>query len=211
MRLRSCVLLTLAVALGCSTDPGAGGNPGTGATDSTLAQDSLHFLRASLSAPPLADRQVSFWAVRGQSREIRLMYRPAGGQADSVEFARFRVESRTLVNDSAGAPIAQGDSLLITLSIIDSLHLVTEFQPSGLVFNPSRPARLWLKFGEADPDLNGDGSVTAADSALIENLSIWKQEHPNDASWQLVPSTLNMGELEVEADIAGFTRFAVAY
>ncbi len=211
MHLRACVLVTLAVLLGCGADPGAAGNPGTGGSDSTLAQDSLHFLRASLSAPPLADRQVSFWAVRGQNREIRLMYRPASGQSDSVEFARFRVDDRTLVTDSAGQPIAQGDSLLITLSIIDSLHLVTEFQPSGLVFNPSRPARLWLKFGEADPDLNQDGVVTAADTALITNLSIWKQEHPNDAHWQLVPSTLNMAELEVEADIAGFTRFAVAY
>jgi hypothetical protein len=211
MRLPASALLTLAVILGCGTDPGTAGNPGTGATDSTLSQDSLHFLRASLSAPPLADRQVSFWAVRGQSREIRLMYRPASGQTDSVEFARFRVDDRTLVTDSAGQPVAQGDSLLITLSIADSLHLVTEFQPSGLVFNPSRPARLWLKFGEADPDLNHDGAVTAADTALIAQLSIWKQEHPTDATWQLVPSTINMGSLEVEADIAGFTRFAVAY
>ncbi len=211
MRLHACALLCLAVILGCSTDPGAGGGPGTGATDSTIAQDSLHFLRASLSAPPLADRQVSFWAVRGQNREIRLMYRPASGQSDSVEFARFRVDDRTLVTDSAGQPIAQGDSLLITLSIIDSLHLVTEFQPSGLVFNPSRPARLWLKFGEADPDLNQDGVVTAADTALIASLSIWKQEQPTDAHWRLVPSTHNMASLEIEADIAGFTRFAVAY
>jgi len=211
MRLRSCVLLSLAAILGCGTDPGAGGNPGTGPTDSTVAQDSLRFLRASVSAPPLADRQVSFWAVRGQTREIRLMYRPAAGQPDSVEFARFRVDDRTLVTDSAGQPIAQGDSLRITLSIVDSLHLVTEFQPSGLVFSPSRPARLWLKFGEADPDLNQDGVVTAADTALIASLSIWKQEHPTDTHWQLVSSTINMVSLEVEADIAGFTRFAVAY
>jgi hypothetical protein len=211
MRFHSCMLFCLTAMLGCGTDPGSAGGPGTGATDSIVTQGSLHFLRASLSAPPLANRQVSFWAVRGQNREIRLMYRRAAGQSDSVEFARFRVDNRTLVTDSAGQPIAQGDSLLITLSIVDSLHLVTEFQPSGLVFNPARPARLWLKFGEADPDLNHDGAVTAADTALIAQLSIWKQEHPTDADWQLVPSTLNTGSLEVESDIAGFTRFAVAY
>jgi hypothetical protein len=202
------LILLLALSAGCGTDPGAAG--GTGATDSTVAQDSLHFLRAATTAPPLADRHLSFWAVRGENREIRLMYRPAGGQTDSVEFARFRVDAKSLLSDSAGRPIPQGDSLLITLGIVDSLRLIVEFQPSGLVFNPSRPARLWLKFGEADPDLNGDQVVNAADAALVASLAIWKQEHPGDP-WQLVQSLRDMQALEVEADIPGFTRFAVAY
>ena len=157
----------LAAGVACSSDPGGNGSIGPGPTDSTVPGDSLNFLRAALNAPPLGERTLGFWAVRGETREIRLMYRPQAGQTDSVEFARFRVDAQSLVNDSAGNPIADGDSILITLGVQDTLHLITEFRPSGLVFNDTKPARLWLKFGEADPDLNGDGSVTAADITAI--------------------------------------------
>ena len=95
-------LATLAaLALACSTASDGGGGNGPDPTDTTVAQDSLTFLRPAVTAPPLAERTQSFWAVRGQNREIRLMYRPASGQTDSVEFARFRVDDRTLVTDSA--------------------------------------------------------------------------------------------------------------
>jgi hypothetical protein len=200
----------LAAGAACASDPGGNGGTGPGPTDSTVSGDSLDFLRAAVTAPPFAERTIGFYAVRGETREIRLMYRPKAGQADSVEFARFRVDAQSLVNDSAGNPIANGDSILITLGIQDTLHLITEFRPSGLVFNPTKPARLWLKFGEADPDLNSDGSVTAADTTLLLSLRIWKQERPADP-WTLVPSTVDLPSQDVEADIKGFTRFAVAY
>lgn len=193
-----------------SEDPGAGAGPGPDPVDSTINESGLRFLRPALTAPPFANRVESFWAVRGESREIRLMYQPLPGQADSVEFARFRVESRSLVNDQNGQPIAQGDSILITLTMVDTLRLITDFQPSGLVFNQSRPARLWLKFGEADPDLNNDGIVSAADTTLLFDLSIWRQENLGEP-WALVESTVDTVEQEVEADIPGFTRYAVAY
>ena len=199
-------LLPLAIACGTGADTIPGPNP----ADSTAAQDSLHFLRPALTAPPIADRVVSFWAVRGQRRELRLMYRPAPGGVDSVEFARLRVDDRSLVNRPDGTPIAQGDSILITISMVDTLQLITEFQPAGLVFSNSRPARLWLKYGEADPDLNRDGLVTAADTALVLALKIWKQENLGDP-WQQLPSTVNLIELELEADRPGFTRYAVSY
>lgn len=210
MHRRLPVFVLLLSASACASDPGAGGGPGPDPIDSTVNEASLRFLRPALTAPALAERVESFWAVRGESREIRLMYQPLPGQVDSVEFARFRVESRSLVNDPNGQPIALGDSILITLTIIDTLRLITDFQPSGLVFNPSRPARLWLKFGEADPDLNDDGIVSAADTTLLFDLSIWRQENAGDP-WDLVQSTVDTAEQEVEADIPGFTRYAVAY
>jgi hypothetical protein len=203
------VLLAVLIGVACSSGTG-GGAGGPGPNDSAVPQDSLTFLRPDSAAPPLADRVVGFWAVRGQNREIRLMYRPYSGQSDSVEFARFRVDNTSLVNDSAGHPIAIGDSILITLGVVDTLRLITEFHPSGLVFNPLKPARLWLKFGECDHDLNHDGVVNAADSTLLASLRIWKQEQPADP-WSLVPSQTNFTSQEVTADILGFTRFAVAY
>lgn len=200
-----CLVMTVACSGGSTGSPG-----GPGPVDSTAAQDSLHFLRPAIGAPPLADRTVSFWAVQSENREIRLMYQKQSGHADSVEFARFRVDAGALVSDSEGNALAPRDSVLITLSVQDTLRLITEFHPTGLVFSSRKPARLWLKFGEADPDLNGDHVVNAADTVLLNQLTIWKQEHPGDP-WSLVPSIINGGSQEVEADIPGFTRFAVAY
>jgi hypothetical protein len=198
-------LLPLAAACAEGATQLPGPNP-----DSTAQQDSLHFLRAAPTAPPIADRVVSFWAVKGERRELRMMYRPAPGAVDSVEFARLRVDDRSLVNRPDGSPIATGDSILITITMVDTLNLIADFQPAGLVFSQSRPARLWLKYGEADPDLNEDGVVNAADTTLVLSLKIWKQELPG-ALWEVVPSTVNLVELEVEADIPGFTRYAVSY
>jgi hypothetical protein len=199
-------LIPLAAACG----DGASTPPGPTPPDSTAPQDSLHFLVAGPTAPPLADRVVSFWAVKGERRELRLMYRPAPGMVDSVEFARLRVDDRSLVNRPDGSPMADGDSILITITMVDTLNLIADFQPAGLVFSSRRPARLWLKYGEADPDLDRDGVVTAADSLLIQQLTIWRQENPGDP-WSQLPSTVNLVELEVEADIPGFTRYAVSY
>lgn len=203
-------LAAIVVACSSAGDGSGGTGPGPVPTDSTVAEDSLRFLRPALAAPPFALRTVSFWAVRGQRREVRLMYQPASGQADSVEFVRFRVDQKSLVTDSAGQPLASGDSVLITLSISDTLRLITEFQPAGLTFNPKEPARLWIKFGEADPDLNHDGLVTAADTTLLLGLQIWKLEQPGEP-WTLLPSTVDTVSQEVEADVPGFTRYAVAY
>jgi hypothetical protein len=193
--------------MGCAGD----GTPaGSTPVDSTAAEDSLHFLHPSASGPALGERQVSFWAVRGETREVRIMYRAPAGGGDSVEFARLRVEDRSLVNRPDGTPIAQGDSILITLQVVDTLRLITEFSPQGLQFSASRPARLWLKFGEADPDLNGDGKVDATDTALLLALRIWRQEHSGDP-WSLLPSSVDTVSKEVEADIPGFTRYALSY
>ena len=201
------ILGLVLVGVACAGD----GNPvGSTPADSTAVQDSLHFIRPAASAPPLGERQVSFWAVRGDTREVRLMYRARAGGTDSVEFARLRVESRSLVNRPDGTPIAQGDSILITLQVVDTMRLITEFSPQGLEFSASRPARLWLKFGEADPDLNGDGNVDGTDTALLFALRVWRQEQPGDP-WSLLPSSVDTVSKEVEADIPGFTRYALSY
>ncbi len=208
MHYRWILLALLPLAAACAD--GTTALPGPTPPDSTAPQDSLHFLRATPVNPPLADRIVSFWAVKGERRELRMMYRAPAGMVDSVEFARLRVDDRSLVNRPDGTPLADGDSILITLTVVDTLNLITEFQPAGLVFSSSRPARLWLKYGEADPDLNDDNVVNAADSTLILSLKIWKQETLSDP-WELLPSTVNLVEQEVEADIPGFTRYAVSY
>lgn len=211
LRLSAVVLLVLLAACGEGT-PETSSGPVLPPVEDTVPvpETGLRFLRPAANAPALGERQVQFWAVRGERREVRLMYTKAPGALDSVEFARFRVDDRTLVTAADGSPLASGDSVLITLTIVDSLRLITQFEPAGLTFNPNRPARLWLKYGEADPDLDDDGAVTAADTALVQTLRVWRQEQLGDP-WYQVPSAVRLAELEVEADVPGFTRYAVAY
>jgi hypothetical protein len=208
MRRAVCLLSAALIVVVCSCD--GSGMPGPTPADSTAAQDSLHFLRPGPGSPPLDTRLVSFYAVRGSTREVRLMYGTYPGSPDSTEFGRFQVDAKSLVARPDGSTIPQGDSLLITLQITDTLRYITDFQPAGLKFAAGRPARLWLKFNEADPDLNEDGVVDSVDTMLLLQLNIWKQEQAGQP-WSLLPSTVDTTEQEVEADIAGFTRYALSY
>ncbi|MBA2459512.1 MAG: hypothetical protein H0V43_11255, partial [Gemmatimonadales bacterium] len=85
-------------------------------------EDDLFFLQPDDDAPPLATTQVSFYAVRGQERQALIMYRAQPGAADSSEFVRFVVPAGSLVERPDGSPIALGDSLRITLTVVDTLR-----------------------------------------------------------------------------------------
>jgi len=179
-------------------------------SQASVPETQLQFLSPARTAPPFGTRTVSFWAVRGEDREVRLMYQAFPNQIDSAEFVRFKVDKASLVTRPDGSTIGAGDSLQITLTIADTLRLILDFQPQGLVFNPSKPARLWIKFGEADPDLDHNGIVNSADTTLLLGSEIWRQEFSTDP-WSALRSTVDTVSQEVEADIPGFTRYAVAY
>lgn len=199
-RLAAAALIALATACGGdSTGP-------EGGTD----ESDLHFLRSAPDAPPLAETSVSFWAVRGQEREASIWYRPRPGQGDSTEFVEFRVPDRSLVQRPDGTPVAPGDSLLITIAVVDPERLIVEFEPSGLRFAPDRPARLKIRYVEAADDLDDDGDVDGADTALKALLSIFRQEQPGGLWFKLPSLSIEVSD-EVEADVAGFTRYAIGY
>jgi len=168
------------------------------------------FLHVADSAPPLAAGQVSFWAVRGQTREAELRFLPRAGAGSGNRLVRLKVGRRSLVAGPDGAPIAPGDSIRITLTVVDSGAMIVEFQPAGLAFAPNRGAQLTMWYLEADHDFNRDGMLTAADTAVEAGLSLWGQETPADP-WVRLPSVLDAKENEVETEIPGFTRYAVAY
>jgi hypothetical protein len=174
-----------------------------------LAEE-LHFLRPAPSAPPLATTEVSFWAKRGEDREVRLPYEPLPGASDTAEFLRFRVPSAALDRRPDGTAFAAGDSVLITLRVVDQSRLIVEFEPAGLRFSPADPARLRIEYGEADHDLDGDGLVDDRDATLETQLSMWRQEAPGQL-WYRVPGAAAPDLDEVEADILGFTSYALAY
>jgi hypothetical protein len=164
----------------------------------------LHFLKLSSSAPPLEATVVSFYAKKGEDREVRVRFR------NGEDFLRLRVFANSLAQRPDGSAIAVGDSVLITITVANPSTLSADFQPAGLKFAASAPARLQYEFGEADKDLNGDGVVTAADTALIPQISTWRQETAG-GTWLKVGSTVEIEINEVEADILGFTGYALAY
>lgn len=187
-RLMSIALVVAAAGCGGSSTGPDGGS------------SAPHFLHTAASAPPLAETSVTFWAYRDRDTQTSLWYRPASGQSDSTEFLRFDVPSQSIAQDS----------VQITISVVDTTHMVVQFEPSGLTFSAQQPAHLKLWYAQASDDLNDDGVVTTADSALKALLSIWKQEQPGDP-WLEVPSISTELSDEVETDITSFTRYAIAY
>jgi hypothetical protein len=173
-------------------------------------ESDLAFLRPAADAPPFVQLVASFWAVRGEERELRLAYRPRQGQTDSTDFIRFRVRENSLVTLPSGVPIAVGDSVLITLTVIDPARLIVEFQPAGLLFAPGEPAELEIHYPEADRDYDDDGDIDMDDDDVEQRLRIWRQERLGDP-WVQVRGSVRADVDEVEADLTGFTRYAIAY
>ena len=178
------------------------GGDSTGPKTITKPTSDLHFLRLSATAPQLQSTVVSFYAVKGQDREVRVRF------TNGEDYLRFRVFANSLQLRPDGSPIATGDSVLITVTITDPTKLQADFQPAGLKF--SAPARLQFEFGEADKDLNEDGVVNATDTALIPQISTWRQEVAG-GDWVKVSSLVEIEINEVQADISGFSGYALAY
>lgn len=183
---------------------------GTAPAPVSRAADQLHFIRPAPTAASLPDTTVRFWAKRGEDRELRLYYNSQSGSGSGEEFLRFTVPAAGLVQRPDGSPIMVGDSVLISVRAIDPSRLIVEFQPSGLKFAAASPARLRVELAETDSDLNGDGVTDAQDDSLKTQLSFWRQEAPGQP-WLKVASAVFTDLNEVEANVLGFTGYALAY
>lgn len=168
----------------------------------------LHIVQQDTLSPPLVATQVSFWAKVGEGREVRLFYEVT--PADSDEFLRFEVPGDGLLRKPNGTAFAPGDSIQITVTVLDASRFQFQFEPSGLVFNPNQPARLKVKYFGANHDFNDDGVTNAADSTIEQMLDLWRREGPT-ASW-FKTGAVKFEELdELDANILAFTEYAVAW
>ena len=183
-KLRAAVLAGL-LALACSDNTGP-----------NLVQTAdLAFLEQAGSAPALLTYQLKFFAVAGRSERWEIHY----ADADSSDFLEFRMGSNTLVRDVQGNPLAVGDSLEITITV-DSTLFIVKFQPEGLVFNASDPAELELEYRWADSLF------------LMQETEIrpWRQERAGDPWQELSPLRFDVDLDEIEVEVPGFTRYALA-
>lgn len=185
----------------CSDSSGPGDGP--------RPPSELTVLRLAAGSPPLFNPEQSFWAVRGRDREARIFFQNEAGEAGE-EYLRLRVDAPSLLAYPDGTPFAPDDSVLITIRVVDPAQFLFELEPSGLRFSPDVPAELKIHYDQADDDLDKDGDVDAIDASLEQQLSIWRQESPGDPFVKV--GTLLVEDLEeVEADLEGFSRYALAY
>jgi len=199
----SLTFLALLAGLGACSDST---NPG----DPNKPPGQLTVVRLAPASLPLFNSPDSFYAVKGEDRELRIDFQdPATGGAGE-EFLRLRVRPGSLLSRPDGTQIATGDSVLITVRIVDPTKILFEMEPSGLSFDPTEPAELKIHYNHADHDFNEDGAIDVFDSRLKSELAIWRQELLTDPFVRLGSVNVEESE-EINADILGFTRYAIAY
>ena len=203
-RYRTFVLAVAAVLLAAtacsdSTTPG----------DNTRPPEDLNVARLASTSPPLFNPEASLYFKKGQDDELQIFFQDGlGGPGE--EFLRLRVRDESLLSRPDGTPFAAGDSVLITVRVVDVTKILFEMEPSGLSFNPALPAELKIHYSHADHDFNEDGGTNAEDDQIKSQLGIWRQATLTDPFIRL--GSVNVeGTEEINADILGFSRYAIAY
>jgi hypothetical protein len=211
MRRISPLLLAIALSAtsACQDEPTAP-RQASAPAQAVTAATTPHFLRAAADAPSIANPVIKFYAKKGQRRTIFMLYHARPGRRDSTDLVRFRLREQSLLARPDGTPIRAGDSVQITLRLVDPVRLIVDFQPAGLRFNPQDPADLRIRWEETNDDLNRDGVVNSQDTALKQRLKIWRRESSAEP-WMKTPSVVDVPGEECELDLTGFTRYAIAY
>jgi hypothetical protein len=203
MHSRLLVAALAASVLSCSDS----GEPNE--NDPSKPASELTVLRLSEDSPPLLNPVVSFYAVRGQNREARIFFDDGEGR-EGDEYLRLRFEDASLLAYPDGIEFAEGDSVLITIRVVDPARTLFELEPTGLQLSSQDPAELRIRYQEVNDDLNEDGAVDVEDVELERSLAIWRQEKPGDPFVRL--GTILQEDIdEVRGTLEGFSRYALAY
>jgi len=208
---RVCWTLMATAALaatGCSdsANDSGGGTPPSG----------LSFLQLADTAPPLcADSTGAYFIKNGEDKTIRLVFPQSGQVADCAsgptsDFASLEVNKLSLMRRPDGTLISDGDSVFISLKWVGNDSILFEFQPTGLLFDPSEAPELKINYTQASNDLNHDGHEDGEDSDIETRLDIWRQERPGDPFFRVGTGKIE-SQNEIEAKLNGFSRFALAY
>jgi hypothetical protein len=152
--------------------------------------------------------QASFWARRGASTGVQIRYQARDGTWQP--YIRLTVPSGALRLWPDGSRVADGDSVLITLAL-DSMQLVVQLEPTGLVFDPTSPAQLDVWYTGADPDLDGSGAVDATDRYIESSvLGVWMQAR-SGSPWREVSSAHWLDRKLFTASLGHFSGYAVSH
>ena len=156
--------------------------------------------------PPLSleQYQVSFWAVRGESRSVQINY----SSAIDEETHPFLLLTTTDPQFVPGVgELAMGDSVLITVSV-DTSKIGVTLEPSGLQFGAPAQMKIW--YGGAGGDLNGDGVADSSDSAIeAKLLGLWYREDDIEA-WEQLGASQSLDDKSFTYALPHFCEYVVA-
>ncbi len=179
-----------------------------------IPADSLSFLRLAQTAPPLCADTVSALFTKGVDQEIALEFPETGDINDcpgnTEDFVRLKLDAQSLLRYPDGTAFQTGDTVTITLAWVGSDSILVHLEPTGLTFSPSHRAELKIEYGEAGDDLDHDGSTTAADTLIENEIDIYR-EPTLGAGYTKVGTGKLEDENEIEAKLNGFSRYAIAY
>lgn len=198
--------VALLAVLGCGRDATG---PAASLKPRGFSSDSPVFVMASSTAPAIANPVISFTAVKGQSYTVQMVYASQSGGKTPV-FLTFKLDAQSLAFLPDGSPIQNGQAVPITLTLVDAVHMIVQFEPSGLRFDADHPAELKMSYAETDPDRNGDGVVNSQDTSATAQLRIWRQESSTDP-WVKIATTPLLDDDEVDTELFGFTSYGIAY
>lgn len=210
MRIISVLTITalLTGVAGCADSNGGGGDDG-----GTLPADSLTFIRLAPTAPTLCADTVRFWAKRGIGIEAALVFPEPGDDCNgsTEDFVRLKLDAQSLAAYPDGTPFQAGDSVLITLAWVGNDSILVHLEPTGLVFNPAQPAELKILYNHTDGDFDEDGDSGDSNDDSIENqIDIWRQPTLVDDYTRVGTAKFEDND-EIEAELNGFSRYALAY
>jgi len=156
--------------------------------------------------PPLSldQYQVSFWAVRGESRSVKINY----SSSIDTETHPFLLLTTTDPQFVPGVgELAMGDSVLITVTV-DTSKIGVILEPSGLQFG--EPAQMSIWYGGAGGDLNGDGVADSSDSVIeAKLLGLWYREDSAEA-WTKLGATQSLNDKSFTYALPHFCEYEIA-
>jgi hypothetical protein len=191
LRYAAALAGTLALAA-CSPDSGRQRSPTAPSLGVARGAHASRMLRheQAISFPRAV---ASMWAVRGEVRAMAITY------PDGTRYATFRVGAASLETDASGAPLAPGDSVLITMRMLNPSVFAVDMQPSGLRFAAGAPAELQFNLARA-------GRAAMRE----QKLSLLKQESAA-SPWEPISATFDYAARTATAEIPGFTIYAIIY
>ena len=195
----------VAIAAACADTSGDGG-------DNTVPPGQLNFIRLPPTAPTLCADTVRFWAKRGVGIEGALVFPEPGDDCNgsTEDFVRLKLDAQSLLAYPNGTLFQPGDSVLITLAWVGNDSILVHLEPTGLLFDPAHPAELKIEYAETHGDLDDDGDVDTDDDSIEQQIDIWRQPTLVD-NYTRVGTAKFEDTDEIEAELNGFSRYALAY
>src|SRR5712671_3562394 len=156
--------------------------------------------------PPLSldQYQLSFWAVRGESRSVQINY---SSSIDSLKHPFLLLTTTDPQFVPGIGELAMGDSVLITVTV-DTSKIGVTLEPSGLQFGAPAQMKVW--YDGAGGDLNGDGVADSTDSQIeAKLLGLWYREDDSE-QWEKLGASQSLDEKSFTYALPHFCEYEIA-